>query len=328
MKTDFLRSHHASPVRPAKACHQGYPSGIRQRSAFTLVELLVVVSIIAILIALLLPALAIARRAAVKVQCASNLRQFGLDLYEYASEASVYPLQRDGSTGLAVTDNFESQPPNYNYILDPVAAVGSEFNAMLGVSPTATATESLPDSALVLCCPNLPVPPPVMTANINSFPSAFQTPYRYSTLYCDTYWPNETPYCGRYGSGQAKDYYYQLGYAYLGHIVARPNWPWNTWAPPSGFDFDSPVRPSDPPDWALASDIIAPGSSTFISAHITAAGQTAGGNELFNDGHVQWFNWNGSDGVVWNGAVGLGGGNFEEVQLLLSLFWRRTLDQP
>lgn len=60
--------------------------------AFTLVELLVVISIIAILIALLLPALAGAKRASERIVCASNMRQVGLALTEYASEYHSYPL--------------------------------------------------------------------------------------------------------------------------------------------------------------------------------------------------------------------------------------------
>ena len=64
----------------------------RAGSAFTLVELLVVIAIIAMLVTLLLPAVQAAREAARMSACKNNLRQLGLSLLNYDSANDVFPI--------------------------------------------------------------------------------------------------------------------------------------------------------------------------------------------------------------------------------------------
>lgn len=83
-----------SPARPT-----------RKRTGFSLVELLVVVSIIAVLVGLLLPAVQSARDSSRRTACASNLRQLGIALQGYvaANKDRFPPFKVDDATRIQGT---------------------------------------------------------------------------------------------------------------------------------------------------------------------------------------------------------------------------------
>ena len=233
------------------------------RRAFTLVELLVVIGIIALLISILLPSLSKARKQAVKVQCAAQLRQWGMALANYAN------------------DNRGSFPYNGPAIAPWCPVGGKDLSWTSSIVQQFTQDYLMKNNSLndvarnnVLFCP-LQIYHRDVT--VNSDPTLkggllgyFYMPHRYST-----------------GGGTILNYAPPQNPNGLGWVEKRK------------FAQQDKLAP-------IMSDMLqydAARGWNYYSSHLGKKNLPEGGNFLFEDGHVKWYDFDltdvGASGGVW-----------------------------
>jgi prepilin-type N-terminal cleavage/methylation domain-containing protein len=238
------------------------------RGAFTLIELLVVIAIIAILAALLLPVLSRAKQTAWRIDCTSNLKQWGVAVTMYA-----------GDNGDFFPDN--TQPGAHDLAWMAYAFTNIFYPVYLYPNRPGSTTAGLRPVNDVISCPTDVVHRAVEAAN--NFPNLIgynYLPNRASTP--GNYWSYDTFGLGNWCLARQKlNREYRKAPVMVDRLQRISSTGW----------YDAPY-----------------GTLYPDSCHAGRNAVPQGGNFLFEDGRVEWrkFDPGNTPGTIDSGSTGPG----------------------
>ena len=253
-------------------------------SGFTLVELLVVIGIIALLISILLPTLASARRSANTVKCLASLKEIGNSFTMYANDnKGVYPAARHNPTD-PVTRRWTDMIAKY------ISKQGANFTTQADIAKIRT-------NSVLWGCPEWRKSVEYDMNAIIANPAGAEAVYNgYGMQYYPTYWQDGNKALGlaqytKNGAGvvTSQGYIKQSVWGRQGadRLLIADGY-WDIIATGAAkWDATTQFQPYEPPAFVSAPYITVDMRHIKPGLKKSAAMNTKGVNALFCDGHAQ-----------------------------------------